>query len=177
MSDEETTWPMPVPGMMPPAPPVVGTDAINGHDAQLIWELVSNMRKPQEVLASYGLTTADLQAKARNGLFASAYREAEKIWKSDMNIAQRIRLKAAFLVEDGMLTIFNVIKQEGIGINAKLEAFEKLMKLSTVTNVPKEGATMEKHNITINIGGGAPPIKVVAETPSGTATAEIPSIN
>ena len=170
MVDDETTWPMPIAGMLPPAPPVSGTDAINGHDAQLIWELVSNMRPASQVLASYGLTVTDLQAKVRNGLFASAYREAEKVWKSDMNIAQRIRLKAAFLVEDGMLTIFNVIKQEGIGINAKLEAFEKLMKLSTVTNVPKEGQQMEKHNITINIGGTAPPIKITAETPSGSAT-------
>ncbi len=170
MSDEETTWPMPVDGMMIPSPPESGVEAVNGHDARLIWDLVSNMRKKSDILASYGLTITDLQAKAQNGLFASAYREAEKIWNSDMNIQQRIRLKAAFLVEDSMLTVFNVIKQEGIGINAKLEAFEKLMKLSTVTNVPKEGQATERHNITINIGAGVPPIKVVAETPNGTAS-------
>lgn len=170
MTDDETVWPMPVAGMMPPAPPENGVEAVNGHDARLIWDLVSNMRPKKDVLESYGLSVADLQAKANNGLFASAYREAEKIWKSDMNIQQRIRLKAAFLVEDSMLTVFNVIKQEGIGINAKLEAFEKLMKLSTVTNVPKDASQMEKHNITINIGGDVPPIKVTAETASGTAT-------
>jgi hypothetical protein len=85
-----------------------------------------------------------------------------------MNIQQRIRLKAAFLLEDSLLTLFNIIRQDGIGIQAKLEAVEKLVKISTVANVPKEGAASEKHNITINIGGNAPPIKVVAETPSGT---------
>ena len=144
-----------------------GTDGITGHDGQLIFDLVSNMRPRAEVLASYGLTVADLQAKARNPLWAGAYRETERVWKSELSIERRIRLKAAFLLEDSLPTLFNIIRQDGIGINAKLEAIEQLTKISTVSNVPKENAATEKHNITINIGGGAPPIKVTAETENG----------
>ncbi len=153
----------------PPAQPTA-VSGITGHDAQLIFDLVSNMRPKSEVLKSYNLTVADLQAKANNPLWANAYRETERVWKSEMNITQRIRLKAAFLLEDSLPTLFNIIRQEGISINAKLEAIEKLTKISTVSNVPKEVGTTEKHNITINIGGGTPPIKVVAETPSGQAS-------
>jgi hypothetical protein len=145
-------------------------DAINSVDARLIWDLVSNIRTPEKVLESYGLTITDLKAKAANALFSSAYREAERVWKSDMNIKTRIQLKASFLLEDSLMTLFNIIRQEGIGVNAKLEAIEQLTKISTVTNVPKENGTTEKHNITINIGGSAPPIKVTAETYNGSAS-------
>jgi hypothetical protein len=148
-----------------PASPTA-TDGITSHDARLIWDLVSNIRPRGQVLADYGLTTADLAAKARNGIWAGAYREAERVWKSDMNAKTRIQLKAQFLLEDSLPTLFRIITQDGISINAKLEAIEQLTKISTVTNVPKENAIMEKHNITINIGGDTKPISIVAEIPN-----------
>ncbi len=157
-----------------PASPTA-TDGITSHDARLIWDLVSNIRPRSQVLADYGLTTADLVAKTRNGIWAGAYREAERVWKSDMNAKTRIQLKAQFLLEDSLPTLFRIITQDGVSINAKLEAIEQLTKISTVTNVPKEGATMEKHNITINIGGDTKPITVVAEIPNvGTSILTAP---
>jgi len=159
------------PFQLPEIPqPASATDGITGHDARLIFDLVSNIRPKQEVLASYGLSVADLQAKAQNPLWAGAYRETERVWKSDMNIQTWIRLKAAFLLEDSLPSLFNIIRADGVSINSKLAAIERLEKISTVSNVPKENATTEKHNIVINIGGGAPPIKVTAEVPSGQAS-------
>ncbi len=145
-------------------------EAINGIDARLIWDLVSNMRPHAQILNQYGLSPGDLAIKAKNELFQSAYREAERVWKSDMNIQQRIRLKAAFLLEDTLPSLFNIIKQDGIGVNAKLAAIEQLTKISTVANDPKKGEAQEKHSITINIGGDKKPLQIVAETPSGTST-------
>lgn len=153
-------------------PPTAAVDGLNSHDARLIWDLVANIRPHSDVLATYGISKTELAQKAQNGLFASAYREAERLWKSDMNIQQRIRLKAAFLLEDSLLSLFNIIRADAMPVNAKLEAIEKLVKISTVANVPKEAAAGEKHNITINIGGNAPPIKVTAESSNGTATLE-----
>lgn len=141
------------------------TDGITSHDARLIWDLVSNIKPGAEVLASYGLTAADLRAKSQNALWAGAFREAKRVWNSDMNAKTRIQLKAQFLLEDSLPTLFRIITTEGTSINSKLEAIEQLTKISTVTNVPKENATMEKHNITINIGGDTKPITVTAEIP------------
>jgi hypothetical protein len=165
MSDQQTEDFAPFQLPEVPAQPTA-TDGITSHDARLIWDLVSNIRPRKEILDSYGLTLADLAAKARNELWAGAYREAERVWKSDMNAKTRIQLKAQFLLEDSLPTLFNIIRQEGVSINAKLEAIEQLTKISTVTNVPKENAVMEKHNITINIGGESKPITIVAEVPS-----------
>ena len=145
-------------------------EAINDIDARLIWDLVSNMRPAADILKQYGLEPGDLAVKAQNEMFAGAYREAQRLWKSDMNIQQRIRLKAAFLLKDSLPSLFGIIKQEGIGINAKLAAIEQLTKISTVANDPKKGEASEKHSITINIGGDKKPIQVVAETPSGSST-------
>lgn len=159
----EEHLPFRVPEIMPAESAV---DGINGHDARLIFDLVSNIRPKKAVLDAYGLTVADLQAKAQNPLWAGAYRETERVWKSDMNVKQRIQLKASFLLEDSLPSLFNIIRQDGISISAKLAAIEQLTKISTVSNVPKEAAMTEKHNIVINIGGGAPPITVTAETAS-----------
>ncbi len=128
------------------------------------------MRKPADVLAAYGITPAEFAAKAQNPIFASAFREAKKFWSSDMNAPQRIRMKAAFLLEDSLLTLFNIIRQEGTGAQAKLDAIDQLTKISTVANVPKEGVAAEKHNITINIGPGIKPVVVSAETKDGRST-------
>lgn len=171
MDDDTVLGARPMVLPIPPLPvgPNTGIEGLNDHDARLIWDLVSKMRPATDVLTTYGLTPADLRAKAGNELWASAYREAEKLWTSDMNIQQRIRLKAAFLLEDSLAHVFSIVSAQGISLTNKLEAVEKLIKISTVANVPKEGPSGEKHNITINIGGGVAPIKVVAETNSGTA--------
>lgn len=154
--------------------PGIPMEALNAIDGQLIMDLVSKLRPASDVLKTYNLTPADLQAKAGNPLWASAYREAEKLWNSDMNIQQRIRLKAAFLLEDSLSHVFSIITAPGVSLTSKLEAVEKLIKVSTVANVPKEGVVGEKHNITINIGGNKPPIKITAESNGVSATLESP---
>ena len=145
------------PALAPPPPPDLKA-AISDFDARLICDLVANIRAKDEVLAQYGLTVADLKTKAASPMWASAYREAERVWKSDMNIQQRIRLKAAFLLEDSLLPLFNIIRDAAMPVSAKLEAIEKLTKISTVANVPKELGTGERHNIVINIGGTKAPL-------------------
>ena len=140
-------------------------EGVNGVDARLIWDLVSNMRPAAEILKNYGLSPGDLAIKAQNELFTSAYREAQRLWKSDMNIQQRIRLKAAFLLEDSLPRLFQIVTSDN-PVNAKLSAIEQLQKIAIVQNENKKGDSMEKHNIIINIGP-AQPINIVAEVPHG----------
>jgi len=145
-----------------------GAEGINTVDARLIWDLVSNMRPAADILKNYGLSPGDLAVKAQNEMFAGAYREAQRLWKSDMNITQRIRLKAAFLLEDSLPTLFKVITEVGVSVNAKLAAIEQLQKIAIVPTDTKRGDSAEKHNITINIGGTVAPVNIIAEVPHGT---------
>lgn len=152
-----------------------GKDAVNDHDARLIWDLVSKIQKPEDVLRTYGISAAEFAAKAKNPIWAGAYREAERIWKSDMNIQTRVRMKAAFMLEDSLLPLFRIIQNTDMPVNARLAAIEQMTKISTVSNVPKEQGVGEKHNIVINIGGDRPPIKIVSEQGNERSTAVIGS--
>ena len=167
---------MSLPGILPPmfgsSVPVLPVgeklDGITDHDARLIFDLVSNMRPKQEVLDQYGLTINDLAAKAQNHFWAAAYRETEKIWKSELSTGARIRLKAAYLLEDSLVILLRIIQSDHMPVTAKLEAVKQLTAISTVATDPKKVGEGEKHNITINIGGQV--TKVTSDDGTRTAT-------
>lgn len=140
-------------------------EAITDHDARLIFDLVSNMQEQSKVIERYGITAEDLAAKVRNPAWAQAYAETKKVWNSDMNTAQRIRLKAAFLLEDSLPNLFAIIRDAKASVPNKLAAIEQLTRISTVNNVPKDSSGGgERHSITINIGKDRPPVTIVQET-------------
>lgn len=153
------------------APVPAGTDvaitagSITDHDSRLIADLVGNIRFQKDVLAQYGLTEKDLAAKMLNPGFAAHYRETARLWNSDMNTQERVRAKAAFILEDSLPELARIAKGSQTPVNAKLAAIEQLTKISTVANVPKQAeGGGEKHSITINIGGGREPVTINAET-------------
>lgn len=157
-----------LPMISAPLAPSGKLDGISDHDARLIFDLVSNMRPKADVLAQYGLTINDLAAKAQNTFWAHAYRETEKIWKSELSTAQRIRLKAAYLLEDSLIPLHRIITSDQMPVSAKLNAIEQLTKISTVSNVPKADGNSEKHSITINIGGKPPLVVTASKSHDGT---------
>jgi hypothetical protein len=149
-------------------PVPAGTDpqleSINDIDSRLISDLVANIRDPKAICAQYGITPEDVAKKMRHPLFAAHYRETARFWNSDMNAQQRIRAKAAFLLEDTLPSLHKIATGAQVPVNAKLAAIEQLTKISTVAVVPKEQqGGGEKHSITINIGAGKQPIVIEQE--------------
>jgi hypothetical protein len=88
-------------------------------------------------------------------MFRSAYQEAKRLWSSDLNVQERIRLKAAYMLEDSLTDLFKIIKDEGQPSSSKLEAIEKLGKLSQVM-AQKTAMAGENHKIIINVGNSSP---------------------
>jgi hypothetical protein len=120
-----------------PIPEHGGERAISQTDGRLAWELAAEITPVTDILARYGITPADFRNKLKDPMFRGAIREAKSIWKSDLNVQQRVRVKAAMMVEDSLLDVFAIIKNESQPAAAKLEAFEKLLKTSDM--VPKAG--------------------------------------
>lgn len=138
--------------------------AITDYDNQLMADLVANLRPAAAILGHYGLTREQLAAKARNPEWAARYRQIELQWNSDQNLRERIRAKAAFLLEDSLVPLMRIISGSA-SHSSKLEAIEKLIKISTVAHVPKEHEQpAEQRRIILNIGAGVGPITVVSET-------------
>jgi hypothetical protein len=122
-----------------PVPELGGNQAISHTDGRLAWEIAAEVSDVPTILVRYGISAAQFREKLKDQMFRTALREAKSLWKSDMNVQQRLRLKAAFLVEDSLLDVFKIIKNENSGAAAKLEAFEKLMKTADLN--PKSSQT------------------------------------
>lgn len=138
-------------------PADVSRDSLSDYDGQLIMELVANLRPRRDILLRYHLTENDIVAKARNPEWASRFREISTIWNSDKNFKERIRAKAAFLLEDSLVHVYKIITSSGSTAQAKLAAVEQLTKISTVANTPKEeGSVSGGTRISIHFGGAAP---------------------
>ena len=120
-----------------PLPETGGQHAITQTDGRLAWELAAEIADVPTILKRYELTIPDLKRKLKDPMFRMAVREAKAIWKSDLNIQQRIVVKARLLLEDSLLDVFAIIKQEHMPAAQKLEAFEKLMKAADMA--PKTG--------------------------------------
>ena len=145
---------------LPAEIPGPGPRAINGTDAQLIWELVAKISAPAEVLARYGLDAAKLKLKMKDQMFRGAFREAKALWESDLNVEERVKVKARFMVEDGLMTIFSILKSEAHIPQMRLEAFEKLMKAGDLG--PKKNAE-----------GGTKPFSIVMQFSDASKKVEI----
>lgn len=136
-----------------PMPEHGGGMAISQTDGRIAWEIAAEISDIPTILTRYGLSSTDFKKKLKDPMFRQAIREAKTLWKSDLNVQQRIRLKAAFLVEDSILDVFAIIKNENQTAAAKLEAFEKLMKTADLTPKTKEaGATAAGFKVVIQMG-------------------------
>jgi hypothetical protein len=120
-----------------PMPETGGEFAISQTDGRLAWEIAAEIAPIPDILKRYGMAPHDFKVKLKDPMFRTAIREAKSLWKSDLNVKQRIQVKAAMLVEDSLLDVFAIIKNENMPAASKLEAFEKLMK--TADLAPKAG--------------------------------------
>ncbi len=147
-----------------PLPEHGGENAISQTDGRIAWEIAAEISDIPTICTRYGLSMSDFKKKLADPMFRTAIREAKAMWKSDLNVQQRIRLKAAFLVEDSILDIFAIIKNENMPVAAKLEAFEKLMKTADMTPKAKgaEGGTASGFKVVIQMGD-SPSQKVVID--------------
>lgn len=130
--------------------------SLNDTDARLVWELAAEINKPAEILKRYSLTAADLKAKTKDSMFIAALREAKKAWKSDLNVQQRIKIKAALLLEDSLLDIMMIIKTPEMAASNKLEATKQLAQMGEVGTKKQGEQAASGFKLTINMGDNSP---------------------
>jgi len=138
---------------------------INDIDSQLAAELAFDISPLEEILSRHGLTKAELKAKLQNETFRGMVAQAKRVWKSDLSVKDRIRLKSMMLVEDSLLELYTIFNDAGVAASSRIDAFKSLAKVATVDAPDKDGAAPgERVQININIPGIAKPITIDAQT-------------
>jgi len=134
------------------------------RDRELILELVAGISTPAEVLARYSLSVEQFAKKCKDKMFISAYNEAKRQASSDLKVHERIKMKAAFLLEDQLLPLARAAGAAGTSVSSRRDVTETLAKLADAwepAKARKDGAApAQQVNIQINLGDGAKPIHV-----------------
>ena len=139
--------------------------------AQLALELATGLYPPTDVLRNHGVTKVEAKALLGDPQFRSMVNEYRKLWNSPLNATERVRLKSAVAVEDGLIELYALYQDVKAHPQSRLEAFKQLVTLSDLAPKPNAVATGERFHLTINlpaVGGGqeAKTITIDAETPA-----------
>ena len=161
---------------MPLKPPLEGTllsskpvasfelSALNDIDSRLAMELAIDISEVEVILDRYSITAADLRAKLGNPQFRAMVKDFKAVWNSDLSTKERIRVKSQVLVEDGLLDLHGIFKDDSISATARIDAFKTLSRVATTDAPDKEGAAAgERVQISINIPGVEKPVTYEAE--------------
>ena len=95
--------------------------------------------------------------------------EFTRDWKSPMNVKERIRLKAALAIEDGLIDMYQLFRNPDLAPAARLDAYKQLIALSDTAPRRDEGGDGGSgFSITINVGKngneGQPPVIIEGTT-------------
>lgn len=143
-------------------------NALSDTDSRLAVEVAVQIRPIAEVLVAYSLTRSDLVTKLKDPMFRDMVKQAKSIWSSDLSIKERIRLKSQVLVEDSLLSIFQIVHNVENAIPAKLDAFKQLARVAEVDS-PERGKGTEgsRFTVSINLGDTIAPVVIEGSTEDG----------
>lgn len=139
-------------------------------EAKLAYELAANLMPASEVFKRFGYSPAQARVIVASPQFKTLYAEAKAIWNSSDSAKERLRAKATLMVEDGLLTLWQMFHDGDTAPPSRLEAFKQIALVAQVA--PKGGSgdadTGPRFNLTINIpeapGHPAQRVTIDAET-------------
>jgi hypothetical protein len=143
-------------------PPIV-SPAGDPSDPLLAWEIVAQVAPLPDILRRHGVTVVQMQAKLRDPIFRSMIAEAKRLWKADtLTTKERIRLKAQLLTEEGLESLADIIKNTDLSPTVRVDAFEKIAKVGSLSTPDQGQAIGERTVININIPGESQPITITS---------------
>lgn len=121
--------------------------------AHLASEIASDLIALPDILERHQITNAHLQVLTQQTEFNQMLEEFTRDWKSPMNVKERIRLKAALAIEDGLADMYHIFRNTDLAPAARLDAYKQLVTLSdTAPSRDSGGEGGSGFSITINVG-------------------------
>jgi len=121
--------------------------------AHLASEIASDLVDLKDILERHQITQAHLGVLTQQTEFNQMLEEFSRDWKHPMNVKERIRLKAALAIEDGMIDMYAIFRNEDLAPAARLDAYKQLVTLSdTAPRREAEAGGGAGFSIVINVG-------------------------
>ena len=135
---------------IPTTAPPLTTAAIRN---ELALQLAAGLMPIPDLLKHFELDQKQLAEISKDPQFRSMYMEAKAVWHSALNTKERTKIKAAMMVEDSLLTMFQMLHNPEIAPPSKIAVFDKLAEIAGAKpeKVVGGGATGDKFTININI--------------------------
>ena len=121
--------------------------------AKLAFELAVNIMPVQNILTQFGISKSDLKSLLQDHAFRNMVAQFKQEWNSATSAKDRVRLKAAVMVEENLLHLNDIFRDMDINPTSRLEAFKQMVVLAD--HAPKKDAAESgpKFNLTLNFGG------------------------
>jgi hypothetical protein len=140
--------------IVPPSP----TQLLPGDDTRrhLAMALAMNIKPRATITADYGLTEDEVEGLlTTDQYFRELFRSYQQYWNSPSNAAERIRVKAATMVEDSLPGLWGMMHDPAIPAASRVEIHKHLMRLADME--PKRGPgdvdAPPFFQLTLNMGG------------------------
>lgn len=148
---------------MKPTPPSVRLEHLT---AALAFDLAAQLSPLQVIMDRYGLTEAMLTTALQHPPFVKLIREAKAKWESDMSVAERVRLKAQFALEDCILPMHNIAHNKDAGNVSRIDAVKLIASIAGMSRGDAVQQESGKFSLTINMGGDKPPTTLTIAAPT-----------
>lgn len=138
--------------------------ASSQSDLQLVKlarEIAMDIYPLETILKQYSISPKRWDELQRNGKFQILLESEGAAWSTALNTHERVKLKAAAMMEEWLPELNNRMHDPDENLPAKIEAGKMLSKIAGM-GMPgqADGATPERFTVTINLGPQAPPIQI-----------------
>ena len=126
---------------------------LEDNRAALAAELATRLLPVSEIMARHGLNTAQLRAHIADPQFKNMVKTFRQEWESPLSARERVKLKSAMAVEDGLVELYHIFKDNDLAPAARIEAFKQLVGLAEM-GPKKDGVEVgPAFSLTLNLGG------------------------
>lgn len=140
---------------------------------KLAREIAMDIQPLETILKQYSITPEGWDILKSNGKFQNLLFSETEAWNGALNTHERVRLKAASMLEEWLPELNNRLHDADEALPAKIEGGKMLTRIAGIGVGAGEGGGGERFTVTINLGEDSKlvyekqlPAKVIEHDPS-----------
>lgn len=128
---------------------------------KLAREIAMDIYPIETILKQYSITPEKWEQLRENGRFKLLLESESAAWNTALNTHERVKLKAAAMMEEWLPELNNRIHDRDENLPAKIEAGKMISRIAGMGMPGQvEGAQPERFTVTINLGPQVAPLTI-----------------